>query len=100
MSDQSRVNVTLCFAIDGGAACAEHALEVPAGATIGDALALCNDQLPPTWTASNPVGIWGRLKPRETVLRDGDRIEIYAPLIADPKAARRRRATGRASRKM
>ena len=38
------------------------------------------------------VGIYAKLKTLETVLRDRDRIEIYRPLIADPKESRRRRA--------
>ena len=37
------------------------------------------------------VGIYGKLKTLETVLRDKDRIEIYRPLIADPMDTRRRR---------
>ena len=39
-----------------------------------------------------PVGIFGKKKAPDTVLRDGDRVEIYRPLVADPKDARRRRA--------
>lgn len=38
------------------------------------------------------VGIFGRLKTPETLLRDHDRVEIYRPLLADPKESRRRRA--------
>jgi putative ubiquitin-RnfH superfamily antitoxin RatB of RatAB toxin-antitoxin module len=42
------------------------------------------------------VGIYGKLKPPETVLREHDRIEIYRPLIADPKDSRRLRADRKA----
>lgn len=38
------------------------------------------------------VGIFGRLTRLDARLREGDRIEIYRPLIADPKDARRERA--------
>lgn len=38
------------------------------------------------------VGIYGKLKTLDTVLREHDRVEIYRPLIADPKDSRRRRA--------
>ncbi len=38
------------------------------------------------------VGIWSRVAKLKDTLRDGDRIEIYRPLIADPKEIRRRRA--------
>ena len=44
------------------------------------------------------VGIFGKLKDLDTVLRAHDRIEIYRPLIADPKDARHRRV--KAERKM
>lgn len=37
------------------------------------------------------VGIYGKLKTLDTVLREQDRIEIYRPLIADPMDSRRRR---------
>lgn len=40
----------------------------------------------------NAVGIWNRTCKLTDSLRDGDRIEIYRPLIADPKDVRRRRA--------
>ncbi len=38
------------------------------------------------------VGIWSRRCGREAVLREGDRVEVYRPLAADPKALRRERA--------
>ncbi len=38
------------------------------------------------------VGVWGRRLPLDGLIRDGDRIEIYRPLIVDPKQARRLRA--------
>ena len=38
------------------------------------------------------VGIFGRLASATQAVRDGDRIEIYRPLAADPKSARRARA--------
>ena len=38
------------------------------------------------------VGIWGRIVGRDAVLSDGDRVEIYRPLVRDPREARRERA--------
>lgn len=38
------------------------------------------------------VGIFGKLKKPAQVLREGDRVEIYRPLIADPKEVRKQRA--------
>ena len=38
------------------------------------------------------LGVFGKSVPAGHVLRDGDRVEIYRPLLADPKEVRRRRA--------
>lgn len=40
----------------------------------------------------NKVGIFGKLCKQDRVLNEGDRVEIYRPLIADPKEVRRKRA--------
>lgn len=41
-----------------------------------------------------PMGVWAKVlkNPKETLLREGQRVEIYRPLIADPKEARAKRA--------
>jgi uncharacterized protein len=67
-------------------------VSVPAGTTVADAIALTCVQLEvPNNMDAAPVGIHGRLVSRDTVLREGDRVEIYTPLVADAKQARRRR---------
>lgn len=38
------------------------------------------------------LGIFGKLCKRDAALKSGDRVEIYRPLIADPKEVRKRRA--------
>jgi len=40
----------------------------------------------------NKVGIWNRVAKLNDILENGDRIEIYRPLLADPKEVRKRRA--------
>lgn len=40
---------------------------------------------------SAPFGIFGKAVKDDTPLRDGDRIEVYRPLLIDPKEARRKR---------
>jgi hypothetical protein len=45
------------------------------------------------------IGIWSKRVKLEDGLLDGDRVEIYRPLIADPKVIRRRRAGEAASRR-
>ncbi len=67
---------------------------LPAGATLGDALAAAG------FAAHGlKTGIFGRLAEPQTLLKDGDRVEIYRPLALDPKEARRRRAARGRGRK-
>ena len=66
----------------------EQTIEVADGATLGDALvAFAIDEV-----SAADVGVWGKSVPLDTPLKNGDRIERYRPLIADPKLARHRRA--------
>lgn len=49
---------------------------------------------------NDPMGIFGKaVKPREYQLKAGDRVEIYRPLIADPKVVRKARAAKAAEEK-
>ncbi|HAG0527381.1 TPA: RnfH family protein [Salmonella enterica] len=48
--------------------------------------------------AKNKVGIYSRPVKLTDTVQDGDRVEIYRPLIADPKASRRQRAEKSAGR--
>ena len=61
------------------------------GSTLRDALQASGIDMPGLDLATCPVGVFGKKKAPDTVLRDGDRVEIYRPLVADPKDARRRR---------
>ncbi len=63
-------------------------LKLPAGVTLAEAL----ERLGVSAEAASRAGIWGRRAAPDTPLHDGDRIECYRPLEADPKAARRARA--------
>ena len=69
-------------------------LHLPAGASVADALQLA--ALDPEFAgvdlANSALGIFGKLTQGNQLLRQGDRIEIYRPLAADPKEARRARA--------
>jgi len=65
-----------------------RAVDLPAGATVRDALLACGFQLEPTQS----VGVFGKLVSLDRRLAHGDRVEIYRPLAIDPKEARRRRA--------
>jgi uncharacterized protein len=70
------------------------ALELPPGACVRDAIERSSlaARYPELGIQDLSVGIFGRAVAIETLLSDGDRVEIYRPLIADPKQARRRRA--------
>ena len=74
-----------------------RSLTVPAGTTLGQALEQSGvlREFPGIDLAVNMVGIYGKKKSLDTVLREHDRIEVYRPLQADPKEARRRRASGK-----
>jgi len=49
--------------------------------------------------AVNKVGVFGKLASLDAKLAAGDRVEIYRPLVADPKEARRQRAAKAAAKK-
>ena len=68
-------------------------LELTAGVTVAqaiDASGLAHEFA--IDTAMLVAGVWSKVIPRDALLRDGDRVELYRPLKADPKEARRRRA--------
>jgi putative ubiquitin-RnfH superfamily antitoxin RatB of RatAB toxin-antitoxin module len=74
-------------------------LRLKHGATIAEALAAvaAEADFSRLNLQDSPVGIFGKIMRRDVQLNDGDRIEIYRPLLEEPKLARRRRA-GRRTR--
>ena len=72
-------------------------LQVEPGTTIGIAIERSGvlEAFPDINLTTQPVGIYAKKKTLDTVLRDRDRIEIYRPLVADPKESRRKRAAKR-----
>ncbi len=72
-------------------------LELPEGSTVAAAVersAVCV-RWPEAADPEARFGIFSRQVARDHVLRDGDRVEVYRPLLLDPKEARRRRAARR-----
>lgn len=69
-------------------------IDLPPGATAGEAVTESGilARHPEIEWPGAPIGIFGRRVEPGHLLREGDRVEIYRPLIADPKEARRRRA--------
>jgi len=70
------------------------AVEVEKGATVEEAIQRSGilEAFPEIDLQRAKVGIFGRPAALDERMRDGDRVEIYRPLIADPKDARRERA--------
>ncbi|MBV8635955.1 MAG: RnfH family protein [Burkholderiaceae bacterium] len=76
------------------------ALEVMPGTTLHQAIGACGilAEAPEIDLSVWKVGIFGKQKPLDTVLREHDRVEIYRPLTADPMESRRRRAVKRSGK--
>ena len=77
-------------------------LRVAEGTTLEQAIHASGllERRPEINLAVQKVGIYGKTAKPDTVLRGGDRVEIYRPLMADPKEVRRQRAeAGKGMRK-
>ena len=68
--------------------------KIAAGTAVGEAIKQSGilEQCPDIDLTVNKVGIFGKVCRLDQIINDTDRIEIYRPLIADPKAIRRQRA--------
>lgn len=66
---------------------------LPAGSTIEQAIEQSGvlSEFPEIDLSQNKVGIFGKLSKKTAELKAGDRVEIYRPLLADPKEVRRKR---------
>ena len=93
---EATIEVQVCYALPDSSFL--RSLRVPAGTTVEQAVAQSGllQAIPGIDLAINMVGIHGKRKPLDTVLREHDRVEVYRPLQADPKEARRRRAGNKA----
>ena len=69
-------------------------VQVPEGTTVEAAIRASGvlEAFPEIDLGKNKVGIFSKLVKLDEVVRDKDRVEIYRPLIADPKEVRRKRA--------
>ncbi|MCP2084636.1 UNVERIFIED_ORG: putative ubiquitin-RnfH superfamily antitoxin RatB of RatAB toxin-antitoxin module [Paraburkholderia sediminicola] len=87
----ARLSIEVCYALAG-----EQALitvDLPEGATLQQAIEASGilQRYPQIDLGMQKVGVFGKLKPLDTVLADHDRVEIYRPLLVDPKLSRQRR---------
>lgn len=86
------INIEVAYALPTKQTIVDIAIKE--GTTVEEAIQASNilEQFPDIDLKSTKVGIWSRVVKLRDTLTDGDRIEIYRPLIADPKEIRKRRA--------
>jgi putative ubiquitin-RnfH superfamily antitoxin RatB of RatAB toxin-antitoxin module len=86
------INVEVVYALPGQQSLLQ--VQLAEGAMVEDAIRQSGvlEAFPDIDLAKNKVGIFSKLVKLDETLRDKDRVEIYRPLIADPKEVRRKRA--------
>lgn len=99
MPDKNNINVEVVYARPDKQALLP--LQVKPGTTLLEAIKLSGvlEQFPEIDLDQAKFGIFSKISPADTVLREKDRVEIYRELIADPKESRRRRAEKKAHEK-
>lgn len=91
MSDS--IHVEVCYALRDRQEVVQ--LRLPVGSTVQravEASGLLQKHPEIDLAKTNKLGVFAKLVKADSVLRDKDRVEIYRPLIADPKEVRRKRA--------
>ncbi len=93
--EKQRLHVEVAYALPDQQVLLE--LEVEEGASVRQTIERSGilQRYPGIELARGRVGIFGRPVELDASLRDGDRVEIYRPLVADPKQVRRERAARR-----
>ncbi len=89
------IHATVVWAVSGGWP-REVAVQLPPGSTAADAVRAAAFVAGDVQTLD--MGVFNKVQKPTTLLRDGDRVEIYQPLWVDPKEARRIRAQVRRRR--
>lgn len=92
MAHAERLRISVAYSPRAGEV-DEVVLELPVGSTLIDAIRASGLQQrhPGLDLTQSKLGVWGRVQPSATVLRERDRVEVYRPLQVDPKEARRLR---------
>lgn len=95
MAKTEPISVQLAYARAGAGVLVT--VPIPRGASIAEAIERSGllARFPEIDLGINRVGVFGRLTTLTACARAGDRIEIYRPLLADPKEMRRRRTKSR-----
>ncbi|MGB8339103.1 MAG: RnfH family protein [Burkholderiales bacterium] len=92
------INIEVCYALPEKQIIAH--VQLRPGSAVAEAIIASKllDEFPEIDLRKNRVGIFGKLTSLDTGLREGDRVEIYRALIADPKEARRTRVSAKKRR--
>ena len=92
--DKQEINIEVAYALAHKQKI--NKLRVPSGTTARQAALQSglDTVFPDLDLATNPLGVFSRTinNPDEYQVSEGDRVELYRPLLADPKEARKRRA--------
>ena len=90
--DERMINVEVAYALPERQTLLR--IKVPQGTTAEQAIQRSGlqERHPEVDFAASKLGIFAKVVPRERELREGDRVEVYRSLIADPKAVRQQRA--------
>lgn len=91
---EARENISVEVAYGEPDRQAIRTVELPAGSTVAEAIEASGirERFPGLEVHPDRVGVWARKVSLQQELQDGDRVEIYRPLLIDPKEARRARA--------
>ncbi len=92
MKQQDKLKIELIYALPDEQKL--YLIEVDSNTTVGEAIEISGilDDYPTIDLQKNKVGIFSKVCKLSDGLNDLDRIEIYRPLLADPKEARKKRA--------
>ncbi|MFM0644582.1 RnfH family protein [Paraburkholderia bryophila] len=87
----ARLSIEVCYALPDEQALI--AVDLPEGATLQQALDASGilQRFPRIDLTTQKVGVFGKVKALDAVLADHERVEIYRPLLVDPKLSRQRR---------
>lgn len=96
MPEQDNISIEVAYAMPDKQTLLN--LQVKQGTTLIEAIRQSGilEQYPEINLDQSKFGIYSKISPPDTVLREKDRVEIYRELIADPKESRRKRAEKKA----
>jgi putative ubiquitin-RnfH superfamily antitoxin RatB of RatAB toxin-antitoxin module len=97
-ADEALLNVEVVYSPRAGEV-ERVVLRLPPGSTLQQAIERSGLAEKHPELLQWPAGIWGRVQPGDTPLRERDRVEFYRPLQVDPKEARRQRYKGQGGRR-